>query len=37
LEEAIALRKSCMQILIIIVEFLSNAIIADDKVVLEGK
>lgn len=36
-EEALAIRKSCLQILIVIVEFLSNAIIKNERVVLEAK
>ena len=36
-EEALATRKSCLQILIIIVEFLSNAIIKNGYVVIELK
>ena len=36
-EDALAIRKSCLQIIIVIVEFLGNAVIKNDRVVLEMK
>lgn len=36
-EESVASRKSCLQILIVIVEFLSNSMIKRGQCVLEAK
>lgn len=36
-EQALAIRISCLQILVIIVEFLSNIMIKNEQVIIEAK